>query len=169
MEATQTTEVLNHQQITDKIKRMAWQLYEAHHQEENLVLAGIAKRGFALAELIYAELNAIANLSLSLCALELDKTNLLEGSYALNPPQEDLNGKCVVVIDDVLNSGGTLIYGVKYFLDFNVKRISTAVLVDRNHKSYPVKADYKGLSLSTSLREHVDVHIEKAPYSVLVS
>jgi pyrimidine operon attenuation protein/uracil phosphoribosyltransferase len=75
----------------------------------------------------------------------------------------------VVVVDDVLNSGATLIYGVKFFLDHPVKRITTAVLVDRNHKRYPVKADFKGISLSTTLLERVEAHIEQEPFAVYLS
>ncbi len=163
------TEVLNHQQVVDKIKRMAWQIYEVHQHESEILLVGIAKRGFALAEHIHQALAEISSLKTHLFALHLDKDNLLKGAMQLKPETSNFEGKSVVVIDDVLNSGGTLIYGVKYFLDYPVKRISTVVLVDRNHKNYPVKADYKGLSLSTSLKEHVTVQIEKAPYSVSVS
>jgi pyrimidine operon attenuation protein/uracil phosphoribosyltransferase len=164
-----STEVLNHQQIEDKIKRIAWQIYEEHHNETEVLLVGIAKRGYALAQRIYEALNEIANLNIKLIALKLDKTQLLKGEMHLEPAQEDLSEKNVVVVDDVLNSGATLIYGVKYFLDFPVKRINTAVLVDRNHKHFPVKADYKGLSLSTSLKQHVDVQIEESPFSVRIS
>lgn len=163
------TEVLNHQQVIDKINRMAWQIYETHHQEQEIILVGIAKRGFALAQHIHQALAEISDLNTCLIALHLDKDNLLKGAMKLKPETTDLESKSIVVIDDVLNSGGTLIYGVKYFLDHPIKRISTLVLVDRNHKNYPVKADYKGLSLSTSLKEHVKVQIEKAPYSVSVS
>jgi pyrimidine operon attenuation protein/uracil phosphoribosyltransferase len=73
---------------------------------------------------------------------------------------EDYKNKSLVLIDDVLNSGTTLIYGVKHFLDVPLKQFKTAVLVNRNHKKYPVKADYKGISLSTSLHEHVNVVLE---------
>ena len=66
-------------------------------------------------------------------------------------------GKSLVLVDDVLNSGTTLIYGVKHFLNVPLKQFKTAVLVNRNHKKYPVKADFKGISLSTSLKEHVSV------------
>ena len=65
--------------------------------------------------------------------------------------------KSLVLVDDVLNSGTTLIYGIKHFLDVPLKQFKTAVLVNRNHKKYPVKADYKGISLSTSIQEHVVV------------
>jgi len=65
------------------------------------------------------------------------------------------------LVDDVLNSGTTLMYGIKHFLDVPLKRFKTAVLVNRNHKKYPVKADFKGISLSTSINEHVEVVFDK--------
>jgi pyrimidine operon attenuation protein/uracil phosphoribosyltransferase len=70
---------------------------------------------------------------------------------------EEYANKSLILVDDVLHSGTTLIYGVKHFLDSPLAQFKTAVLVNRNHKKYPVKADFKGISLSTSLNEHVDV------------
>ena len=64
-----------------------------------------------------------------------------------------------MLIDDVLNSGTTLIYGVKHFLNVPLKQFKTAVLININHKKYPVKADFKGISLSTSLHEHVEINL----------
>ena len=74
---------------------------------------------------------------------------------------EDYQNKSLVVIDDVLNSGATLMYSVKYFLNTKIKSLKTAVLVDRNHKKYPIKADFKGLSLSTSIQSKVEVVIDE--------
>ena len=73
---------------------------------------------------------------------------------------EEYKNKSVIIVDDVLNSGATLMYAAKYFLDTKLKKLKTAVLVDRNHKKYPIKADYKGLSLSTSIQNHVEVSID---------
>ena len=170
MQPVKTPEVLNHQQVADRIKRIAWQIYENNSKGGDLIVAGIAGRGFALATLITNTLKEISDLQFSLHRIELNKKNLLGSSISLNPEvEDDFSGKTIIVVDDVLNSGATLIYGVKYFLDYKVKEIKTVVLVDRNHKNFPVKADYKGLSLSTSMMEHVDVQIEKAPYSVQIS
>jgi len=163
------TEVLNHQQIESKIQRIAWQIYESHQNEKEILLAGIATKGFFLAEEIKKVLESISPLVVKLYQLKLDKKDPLASEPAVEPPIEELKDKAILVIDDVLNTGSTLIHGVKYFLEFPVKRITTAVLVDRNHKNFPVKADFKGLSLSTSMMEHVEVYIEKEPYSVEVS
>lgn len=162
------TEVLSHKQVEDRITRIAWQIFEEFNEEQEVILAGIADRGYHLAERLFHHLKAIADIEIKLCKLSFDKENPLNTEFHLNPEMslEDAN---VVVVDDVLKSGGTLIYGVRYFLNFPVKALKTVVLVDRNHKRYPVKADFKGLSLSTSMHEHVSVSIVEAPYSVTVS
>ncbi len=163
------TEVLNHRQIEHKIQRIAWQIYESHQAENEILLAGIASKGFLLAEEIKKVLEQISPLQINLYKITINKKNPLATKPTIEPPIKELNDKAVLVIDDVLNTGSTLIYGVKYFLESPVKRITTAVLVDRNHKNFPVKADFKGLSLSTSMMEHVEVFMEKEPYSVVVS
>lgn len=160
-----TTQVLNDKEVKDRIKRIAWQIFEEFQNQESVLLAGIAERGFLLAQLLKAELDVIADIEIKISALKFDKDQPIESKPELNPAAnvEDAN---IVLVDDVLKSGSTLIYGVKYFLDFPIRSMKTVVLVDRNHKRYPVKADFKGLSLSTSLQEHVSVSIESEPYSV---
>ena len=163
-----STEVLNHKQVEDRIQRIAWQIYEEFHNEKEDVLAGIADRGFYLAQKLYEHLQEIADIEIRISKLSFDKDHPLDTEYQMEPAM-DLNDRNIVLVDDVLKSGGTLIYGVRYFLDYPIKAMKTVVLVDRNHKRYPVKADFKGLSLSTSMQEHVNVQIEEAPYSVRVS
>lgn len=152
----------------DRIRRIAWQLYETHADEQELILAGIVESGFQMAELLAEKLRVISDLDVKLIRIVVNKKDPVNDSPDFQS-DIDLKDKCVVVVDDVLNSGATLIYGVRYFLDYRVKQIKTAVLVDRNHKSFPVKADFKGMSLSTNLLEHVEVNLESAPYSAVVS
>lgn len=168
MSTTAVTEVLNHQQIHDRIRRITWQIYENHADKDEVILAGIVERGYKLAQLLAKELRNISPLKVQLIPIRLSKKNPLneEPDFETDQP---LEGKSIVVVDDVLNTGRTLIYGVKYFLDYEVASIKTVVLVDRNHKSFPIKADFKGLSLSTNLKEHVKVQIHEEPYSVTVS
>ena len=90
----------------------------------------------------------------------MDKNDPLKSGVSTSIPEEDYIHKSIVLVDDVLNSGTTLIYGVHHFLKTPLNQLKTAVLVNRNHKKYPVKADYKGISLSTSLQEHVNVFFE---------
>jgi pyrimidine operon attenuation protein/uracil phosphoribosyltransferase len=100
-----------------------------------------------------------------LCKVVIDKKNPLY-KITTSLQSEEYTNKSLVLIDDVLNSGSTLIYGVKHFLDVPLKQFKTAVLVNRNHKKYPVKADFKGISLSTSLHEHVEVTLSGKQFEV---
>jgi pyrimidine operon attenuation protein/uracil phosphoribosyltransferase len=150
------TQILNATEIDQKIQRLAWQIYENHIHEKQIVLAGIHKNGYILAKEIYDILSNISKQEISLISVVVNKKNPLSEEVKLDS-EIDLNGQCVVLVDDVLNSGKTLIYGVNFFLTYTLKKLTTAVLVDRNHKRFPIKADVKGLSLSTSLQENVKV------------
>ncbi len=152
--------ILNNEQINNKVKRIAYQIYESNVEEEQIILAGVAKSGFDLAHKLQAELEKISDLDVLLCEVKINKKNPLEPITTSLSPKE-YRDKALVLIDDVLNSGTTLIYGVRHFLEVPLKRFKTAVLVDRSHKKYPVKADFKGISLSTSIHETVKVHFEK--------
>ena len=163
------TQVLDHQAVCSKISRIAWQIFEEFSNEKEIVIAGIAERGFLFASLLKDELDKISDLSSSLHKLSLNKDEPLNTQPVLDPSIKDFTNANVVLVDDVLKSGSTLIYGVRYFLNFPIKIMKTVVLVDRNHKRYPVKADFKGISLSTSLQEHVNVFIINKPFSVEVS
>lgn len=151
--------ILNKAQIKFKTKRIAYQIYETLVDEEEIVIAGIANSGYKFAQKIVEELEAIAPIKVALCEVKIDKTNPLS-PIILSMDESDYANKAIVLVDDVLNSGATLIYGVKHFLNVPLKKLKTAVLVDRNHKQYPVKADFKGISLSTSLLEHIQVVFE---------
>lgn len=148
--------ILTNQEVEHKIKRIAYQIYETFVDEEEVVIAGIASNGFVFAEKIAAALSSISTLKVSICEVKVNKQNPQDTIKTSLSPEEYSN-KGLVLVDDVLNSGTALIYAVRHFLDVPLKKFKTAVLVDRNHKKYPVKADFKGISLSTSLLEHVQV------------
>ena len=151
--------ILNHQEIQHKINRIAYQIYENNVNENEIILAGIDSNGYILAKKLKTVLSRISDLEIRLCKVTIDKKNpLSQINTSLN--SGDYSNKSIVLVDDVLNSGSTLIYGVKHFLNVPVKQFKTAVLVNRNHKKFPVKADFKGISLSTSLKEHVEVVLE---------
>ncbi|WKD86720.1 Bifunctional protein pyrR [Polaribacter huanghezhanensis] len=151
---------LTSQQIQQKTKRIAYQIFESNSNEKEIVLAGITTNGFLFAKEIEKELSKISDITIIMCEVVIDKKK------PLNPIQTSISSavyknKPLVLVDDVLNSGATLIYGIKHFLEVPLKRFKTAVLVNRNHKKYPVKADFKGISLSTTLQEHVVVEFTK--------
>lgn len=151
--------ILNHQEIEHKIRRIAYQIYETFVDEEEIVIAGIAENGYLFAEKIADTLQSISPLKVLLCEVFIDKhqpTKKITTSLSAS----EYTNKGLILVDDVLNSGTTLVYGVRHFLDVPLKKFKTAVLVDRNHKKFPVKADFKGISLSTSLFEHVNVIFE---------
>lgn len=148
--------ILDDNQIRQKTKRIAYQIYESNSNEKEIVLAGIQGNGMYFANQIAEILNEISPLKVILCTVFIDKKKPLN-SVSTSLTAEEYKNKALVLVDDVLNSGSTLIYGIKHFLDVPLKRFKTAVLVNRNHKKYPVKADFKGISLSTSIQEHIEV------------
>jgi pyrimidine operon attenuation protein / uracil phosphoribosyltransferase len=148
--------ILNHQEINHKIKRIAYQIYESNVEQKEIVLAGIQSNGYVLAEKIKQQLEEISEIKAKLCSVKINKKNPKE-KIITSLSTEEYSNTSLVLVDDVLHSGTTLIYGVKHFLDTSLTQFKTAVLVNRNHKKYPVKADFKGISLSTSLNEHIDV------------
>lgn len=156
--ATRTT-VMDSQTVRRKIERIAWELYERHIDESEVFIVGVAESGYKIAELIAAKLEEISSLSCPMVKIMVNKKSP-SSSVKLENDQINLDGKSVVVVDDVLNSGSTLIYAVKFILESKVKQCTTAVLVDRSHKKFPIKADVKGVSLSTSLQDHVQVEFE---------
>lgn len=155
--------ILNHQQIEHKINRIAYQIYETFVDEEEIIIAGIASNGYNLAIEIQNRLSSISNIKILLCEVKMNKIDPLD-KIITSLPATSYEGKSIVLVDDVLHSGATLIYGVKHFLDVNIKKLKTVVLVDRNHKKFPVKADFKGISLSTTAKEHVQVVFEKGNF-----
>ena len=152
--------ILDKKQIAHKIKRMAYQVYETNVTEDEVVIAGITNNGYELAKKLKNVVEKISPIKVSLCEVNIDKKNPTT-PIKTSLSAEAYQNKSLVLVDDVLHSGTTLIYGVKHFLEVPLKQFKTAVLVDRNHKKYPVKADFKGISLSTSLHENVSVIFER--------
>jgi pyrimidine operon attenuation protein/uracil phosphoribosyltransferase len=158
--------ILSHQQILHKINRIAYQIYEANVDEPRIVLAGIEGGGLDFARKIKRALEKICPAEILLCKVGMDKANPLTSPVTTSLKSSAYEGLSIILVDDVLKSGTTLIFGVKHFLQTPLKQLKTAVLVDRNYKKFPVKADFKGLSLSTSMEEHVRVDFSTNNYGV---
>ncbi len=154
--------ILNSTEISNKIRRIAFQIYETNVTESEIVIAGIVDKGFVLAERIASILKEISTMKVILCKVTMNKEKPL-GSVKSDLSKEEYSNKALVLVDDVLNTGSSLVYGVSYFLDVPLKKFKTAVLVNRNHKRFPIKADFKGISLSTSLQNHITVHLDDDP------
>ena len=152
--------ILNQQQIQQKIDRIAYQVLEDNFDEEEILIAGILPRGNHIAARIKKILDEIAPFKSRLLTIELDKqSSSLKAN--INFDVNDCKNKAVILVDDVLNSGKSLAYGFGVFLDAPLKKLRTVVLVDRNHKSFPVTTDYAGIALSTIIKQHIDVVLNK--------
>ena len=139
-----------------KLQRMAYEIAERNAGEDSLILAGIKDSGLVIAKKIEHLLLHIFKGSVSIIEIELDKKNPVEIKIS---PVTDLNDKVVILVDDVINSGKTLLYSLKPFLAFYPKKIQTLVLVERTHKLFPIKSDYVGLSVATTLQENIMVEV----------
>ncbi len=148
--------ILNTDQIKKIVKRIAYQIQENNLEYSEIILIGVYKNGYILAEIIEKELKKISKSSVELFFIKINKENPMD-NIKLDCEKEYLNNKSIVLIDDVLHTGKTLIYCVKYLLDVSIKNFNTVVLIDRNHKKFPIKVDFKGISLSTSISDHVEV------------
>ncbi|MEJ6821223.1 MAG: phosphoribosyltransferase family protein [Flavobacteriales bacterium] len=154
--STKTTQILNAQEIQHKIQRLAWELYDRHSKAEKLYVVGIQENGYWLAEQLVEKLSAISSIEVELVPLVMHKkAPVLNDMHISLPEQAE-----IALVDDVLNSGRTLLWAVIKLMEFRPQQLSTTVLVDRSHKRYPVKADLKGISLSTTLQETVRLNIE---------
>jgi pyrimidine operon attenuation protein/uracil phosphoribosyltransferase len=148
--------ILDKKQIQQKIERMAYQILEDNLNEKEIIMAGIVDKGYVIAKQTKKALEAISSIKVTLMRIELDKESThLQAVTDIEVAKA--SNKVVILVDDVLNSGRTLAYGLGVFLDIPLKKLRTLVLVDRNHRIFPVSPDYTGLELATILKEHVDV------------
>ena len=146
--------ILDQESISRKLDRMAYQVWENNSKETELSFIGIEGIGITVAKELASRLEKISPLKVAVHPLKLNKRQPLKQGIEFN---ETLNGKSVILIDDVANSGKTLLYAMKPLLDQEPKKIQIAVLVDRKHKSFPVSPDIVGHSVATTLQEHIEV------------
>lgn len=149
--------ILDSTTVARSIRRMAFQIAEDNAEESRIVIAGIVGNGMVLAKKISAELRQILHVEVSLMDIEINKRAPINASITT---YEDLTGKVIIVVDDVSNTGKTLLYALKPFLEYEPKKIQTLVLVERSHKIFAVQPDYVGLSLATTLQEHISVEVD---------
>lgn len=149
--------ILNAESAAIKLDRMALEILEENSGEQELVLAGIRENGFIIAKYIQECLNHKHGIVTRLLSISLDKKNPVAIRLS---EQLDFNNKVIIIIDDVSNSGRTMLYALKPFLEYHPKKIQTLVLVERTHKAFPVNSDFVGLSVATTLQEHIYVEVD---------
>ncbi|MEC9221108.1 MAG: phosphoribosyltransferase family protein [Bacteroidota bacterium] len=150
-------QILNRSQIHNKIMRLAYQIWEDHHEEEMIHVLGVSKAGAILANELCNALNSIRSNAKLSGVITLNKSNPLSRPITCSCNLSDMENQSVLCVDDVSNSGKTLFYALSVLHGTPVKTIRTAVLVERRHKRFPIHSDYVGLSLNTTIREHIEV------------
>ncbi len=153
------TLILDTRQVKQKIKRMAYEIFEHNFKEKGIVMAGIEGQGYILAKLLAKEVENISPLEIKLVKISLDKLAPQQSEIKLDCDLKELKKKCIILVDDVLNTGRTFAYGMKPFLTIEVKKIETAVLVNRSHTLFPIYPQYTGYELATTLKDHVEVNL----------
>jgi len=152
--------LLDHRQIDQKIKRLAIEILEQNYNELEIILAGINNNGVGFAKMLMKELVGITDKTITLTALKLSPADPLSKEVTIGIDKEELTDKVIIIVDDVANTGRTIFYAYKPLLEILPKKIQVAVLVDRKHKSFPIKVDYVGLSLFTTMHDNIDVRIK---------
>lgn len=159
--------ILNQNKIKKIVRRLAYQILESNINSTEIILIGIHQNGYNLSKIIFKELKAITKIKTELFFVKINKKSPLK-NIVFECEKEYLKNKSIVLIDDVLNTGKTLIYCTKSLLDVELNSFKTVVLIDRNHKKFPIKVDYKGISVSTSIADHIELIFEKNNIHALI-
>lgn len=146
--------IMDEASVTQKLKRLALEVLEDNLNNEEIIFIGIAPQGPVIAKALMHHIKKINAIKMELVTLYMDKDNPKE--IKLDKPIE-FNNKTIVLVDDVTNTGRVLLYALKPLLEYQPKEIFNLVLVERTHKKYPIAANYKGLSIATTLQEHIKV------------
>ena len=153
-------QILNHTQVLQKIRRIAFEIYENNFEETQIIIAGIKGQGHAFAKQLANALNEISSIEATAVLIDVDKDVTYDSPVEFDCDERFLEHKAIVVVDDVLNTGRTFAYSLSPFLSIPVKRIQVAVMVDRNYRRFPILADYVGYELSTTLSDYVSVVLD---------
>lgn len=168
----ETTIILNASQIVQKTERIAYEIYENTFEEPILFIGGIKGNGFEFAERLVEQLNKIAKDAypngIRLFEVSVNKTDPLQHSIDLSLTDDELTDTAVILVDDVINSGSTLIHATARILQQKVKTIKTAILVNRTHRRFPILADYVGLDITTTLQDNIVVEFGENESAYLV-
>ncbi|MBS1595233.1 MAG: phosphoribosyltransferase [Bacteroidetes bacterium] len=155
------TLILDQAAISQKTRRIAYQIVEDNYDEKEIIMIGIDGTGYEYAQLLKKEIESISEISIKLLGLKLDKQKPLSHPIEILGPALSLDKKVILMVDDVANTGKTMYYALKPVMEFSPRKVQVAVLVDRQHKLFPVSSDFVGLSLNTTMQEHIRVELVK--------
>ena len=156
------TLILDQADIAQKTRRMAYQIVEDNYDEKEIIIIGIQTGGYEYAKLLKKEIEAISEISTKFLSLTMDKADPLSHPITVDNDKLSLDKKVILLVDDVANTGKTMYYDLKPIMAYAPKKVQVAVLVDRQHKLFPISTDFVGLSLSTTMQEHIRVELDKA-------
>jgi pyrimidine operon attenuation protein/uracil phosphoribosyltransferase len=151
--------ILDENQIKQKITRLAFEIAEQNYSTDEVILLGINNNGHQFAKLVQKKLKAILKASCSVVRITLNPAKPLDHPIETSKALKDLSNKTVIIVDDVANTGRTIFYAFKPLLNMLPFKLQVLVLVDRKHKLFPIKVDYVGLSLATTMRENISVKL----------
>ncbi len=146
--------ILDKESVKRKIRRMALEVAEQNSDEKSLLIAGIVGNGELVAKAIAEELKRIAHVETEVITIRLNKKDPVQVTLE---PKTDIRDKVIIITDDVANTGRTMLYALKPFLEAYPKKLQTLALVERSHKLFPIQTDYTGLTIATTLQEHIAV------------
>jgi len=152
-------QILNHPQLIQKIRRLSIEILENNYNQKKLILAGINNNGYQFAELLKQELSRLSDIELQLTRIKINPAKPTSEDVAIELDKSEFKNKVVIIVDDVANTGRTIFFAFKPFMDLITKKIEVAVIIDRMHKSFPIKVDYYGLSLATTLKDNIVVDL----------
>lgn len=160
--------LLNAQQIEQKINRLAMEIMERNTNENELYIIGVNARGLELGRRLQAKLLQMAEAPIHLWNIQLNPIDPMEKEAQLDHDVAALKGKAVLLVDDVANTGRTLYYALRPLFSVLPSKVEVAVMVDRQHKAFPVQTTYVGLELSTTIGDNVQVNLSGTEeYAVL--
>jgi pyrimidine operon attenuation protein/uracil phosphoribosyltransferase len=150
--------ILSQETALMKMRRMAFEIMENNKGQKHIILAGIRDNGTVIAQQIKKFLKDDFSFEATLIDININKINPME---CVVKDSSMVKGNILIIIDDVVNSGKTLLYAMTPFLEHEPQKMQTLTLVERSYKVFPVHIDYVGVSLSTTLNEHIQVEVEE--------
>jgi len=153
-------QILTASKVDQKIQRLAIEIWERHYNDSTVILAGINNNGYHFAGLIRNAMESINGPDIQLTHLKLSPADPVSAPITIDLSPEELKDRSIIIVDDVANTGRTLFYACKCLMEVLPKQVEVAALVDRTHKHWPIKVDYVGLSLATTIQDHIVVDLK---------